>query len=352
MVRSTANNIADEVARFGIHRVRGVGHDRHKTAWEVKCGGCGIEYRAYWQANSSPELMIKNMRQRKWNVGKGDRPLCPDCDHPGKDHSPLPKSAAVSDAPHIAPLPKTALAQALVTAGVQLVVGKEKPKPSWDEYRAKLQMPPSQELLATAELGTLVTKALDKLDSVKMRRDEAVQRVRELRLAGLVKARAIRSARALERRERAEARKQAAAEERLAAPWVRPAPVTAPITTTTINEEKKMNIEPRKTPPSVAPKITHSVFQALDAYFDGNTRLYTGGYDDARVAKECGTTEDIVAYLRRETFGELAEDPRIASIRADIDRIDEQAAVIARNLVGEIKGLRSRLDQVAANLKR
>lgn len=96
-----------------------------------------------------------------------------------------------------------------------------------------------------------------------------------------------------------------------------------------------------------SPKITHAVFQLLDGVFDPLKRLYKSGYTDQRVAREAGTTEEIVAYLRNETFGALAEDPRISNMRDDLELLRMEAAETFAKLQKGIGELHSRLEQVA-----
>ncbi|HEY4356004.1 MAG TPA: hypothetical protein VGN16_09675 [Acidobacteriaceae bacterium] len=105
--------------------------------------------------------------------------------------------------------------------------------------------------------------------------------------------------------------------------------------------------------PNPSPKVAHAVFQALDTHFDGEKRRYTGnGWDDARVAKEAGTTEEIVAYLRNETFGALAEDPRVQKIADDLLLLEMQIEEVVTNSKRAFRDLNSRLDQLKAALAR
>jgi hypothetical protein len=67
-----------------------------------------------------------------------------------------------------------------------------------------------------------------------------------------------------------------------------------------------------------SPKLQRTVYALLDTVFDEEARRYKQGYSDAQVAKDCGTSEAVVAYLRHDAFGELAEDPRIAGLRDDV----------------------------------
>lgn len=237
MGRSTVlHRIEEEAALYGFHKARDTANGIFKTGWQIRCSNCQRDYRANWGPDTSPSLMVKNMRVRKWDVARGERPLCPDCQHPHKA-APMPKPEQPV-AEHCTPWPNTALARAFVQAAAVEIVKRA---------------PQAQE------------------------------------------------------------------------------------------EEPKMN---------VAPKIAREVFTGLDAYFDAKSRLYSNGYDDARVAKECGTTADVVAYLRREAFGELAADPRLDAIRKDTAALKIDIATALRVLEGRLRDMESRLDQATASARK
>lgn len=240
----------EAASNIGFTRRPG-GHDRHRIAWEIACSECGKKFSAYWNMNFRPEAMVKQMRVRRWDVGFGQRPFCPECAHPKKVKSEKPVDI-------LHELPRTAFAQELVRASVELIVKQP------DSPILTLQSIPEPLKLSEPHL------------------------------------------------------------------------------------EIKMSNKP-----SPSPKVSHAVFQTLDAHFDGDKRRYTGnGWDDARVAKEAGTTEEIVAYLRNETFGALAEDPRLEKIAEDITLLEMQFDEIAANSKKAFRDLHSRIDQVRASMGR
>lgn len=67
------------------------------------------------------------------------------------------------------------------------------------------------------------------------------------------------------------------------------------------------------------PKLARKIYAALDDHFDETKRLYHGNATDATIAKEIGTSETIVARIRTEAYGELAEDPAIQSVRDQLE---------------------------------
>lgn len=360
--------IETEAARFGFVRKRGGGHDRHKACWELKCSKCPVEFHAYWPPQIPPEQMVKNMRVRRWDVGQGMRPLCPVCAHPSKNKAPLSKPEWQNFTPHIEPLPQTALTTALVSAGVKLVSKPQPQLPSFEEYKAKLTVPfgdynagaappPTLGILANAERNTRLDAAADTLVAAIQGVEAAEENVKLAdieRRALMQKAASLaREAKAIKVAERRERKAAAVAEARKIVEAHRAA--IAPTQPVTISE-KIMNTTSQAPafvkPPTPSPKISHAVFQTLDSIFDSEKRLYRNGYTDQRVAKECGTSEDVVAYLRYETFGALAEDPRISAIRDDVELAKMELAELVKNWDAKLKAFDSRIEQVAANTGR
>lgn len=350
------NGIERDAARAGFYKRLGRGHDHHKTAWSIKCSKCPKEFGAYWNANTSPALMVKNLRVRQWDVGIGVRPLCPSCAHPRADKHPEPKPESQSFAPHIAELPRTKLAEAMVAAGVVLASNPQPPVPSYEELldRVKLdvpgEVPPSQAAMIHANQQSAINVITEEVDGARTSRNEALAKTRqsnaellEAQRARAAKAREIRSLRCEERRQR----KIAKAAEEVARKLACPVNPTPPPQLSVPFVEIKMSNKPSPTP-----KITHAVFQQLDAVFDGAKRLYKHGWSDARVAKECGTSEDVVQYLRFETFGELAEDPRIQAIMDDIQLLSMQFDDVKKNTERAIRDLNSRVEQLRGVIAR
>jgi hypothetical protein len=70
-----------------------------------------------------------------------------------------------------------------------------------------------------------------------------------------------------------------------------------------------------------SPKIARRVFGLLDDHFDETTKRYRAGYSDERIAKEADTAIELVMRLRREAYGELAEDPKITELRDEIELV-------------------------------
>lgn len=350
--QSILASIESDAARAGFFKKRDTSHDQHRTAWAIKCAKCPKGFSTFWSPQTSPELMIKNMRVRRWDVGKGLQPLCPDCAHPSK--SPVNKSLPVvfEDTPFIKPLPETKLAQALVDAGIALAA-KPQPAPmTFEEVldRVAIEPPPSVQVAERAQKKIWLNIVTEEVTAGKVVLAEAIEKMQtakeELLAAQQARAavaRAVRSQRCEERRQR----KIAEAAAHLAEIARKNAEPQPPIKLSVPFVEIKMSNKPSPTP-----KITHAVFQQLDAVFDGAKRLYKHGWTDAKVAKECGTSEDVVTYLRFETFGELAEDPRLQSIKDDIQLLEMQIADVKKNSDKAIRDLLSRVDQLQGSMPR
>lgn len=353
-------SIEADAERYGFFKRRlGIGGNQ-STAWVINCSKCPKEFRAYWPPNTSPALMVKNMRKRHWDVGLGERPLCSGCAHK-KDRAPE-KKPATSFEVHVPELPRTVIAHRLVDAGVKLGSALPPPMPTevaisqfskvvrWSDNIAKneVSVPPSVQIMHNAEVG-----------AHEHRREELRNELTGIRAKIADNDAAVAALALKERQDRMEAARKARLEKdaRRDAEIKRQAEIVA----------QKKYLEPTPAPklsiptveikmtdnklPTPSPKITHVVFQQLDAVFNTDKRLYNHGWTDQRVAQECGTSEEVVAYLRRETFGELSEDPRVTSLREDIRLMEMEFEDITKKFNAQLAELRSRVDQMAAHFK-
>lgn len=315
--KTASQRIELEAARFGFTRQWGRGPEAQKAAWVINCSVCKMEFRAYWPAHVPTESMVKNMRMRHWDVGQGMRPLCPTCAHPTKDKSPAKKPEAQNFKPWEPPGKQFPVYHALLSAAER------------NARRAELK-----ETLADAEADLIEAEA------------HLVLKQEECAAARRTRVQAAADARAKARVERVKRKAEEIANRPPPTPprlWIVPPNLhaAAPMPTVIPTVENPVN------KPNVAPKIMHAVFQQLDVVFDAQKRLYHSGWTDQRVAKECGTSDDVVTYLRYETFGELAEDPRIKSLRDDIALLGMQLDEVVKNSTSAIRDLTSRVDQMA-----
>jgi hypothetical protein len=341
--------IETDAGRYGFYKKSGDGPERHKIAWAIKCSKCPMEFRAYWPPNTSPALMVKNMRVRHWDIGQGERPLCPTCAHK-KDRGPDPKPAQQFEV-HVPELPKTKITEELVREGLAYaartvmpasLVRRLPPEPS-----AIKPLPPSQQVMIEADGWVSLTRNLAIVDGLKAKLVEkreklsdTQQRLFDARRERMEAARKVRQDKEARRRDEIRVAAEAVAKKQYVPAAVAPPRLSVPHVEIRMTDSKS---------PTPSPKIAHVVFQQLDAVFSAEKRLYNHGWTDQRVAKECGTSEDVVAYLRTETFGQLAEDPRISALRDDIALMGMEAERVRKEWEAQLHELRSRVEQMAAH---
>ena len=100
-------------------------------------------------------------------------------------------------------------------------------------------------------------------------------------------------------------------------------------------------------PSPAAMKAQVAMFQLLSDHFDADTGRYGAGWDDKRVGIETGLAPDVVAEFRKAGFGDLKELPEIASLRTDINALEQLAREQNGALMQEVAGLRARLAKVS-----
>jgi len=334
--------IETEAARYGFHKHTNLMMGTRKISWRIKCANCPAEFSAYWVANTSPDLMVKNMRIRQWSVGKGERPLCPKCAHPKADKHPKPTPDNVID--HYVPSP-TAMKAAIIAA-----CGKKVDKITAEQVGIAISH------TIDSEVATGV--ALPVLDKARLKNGASMSELAtEARTHGALftqgqltppadLAPPKKRTRGPDKKPRKSPRRTIDYKTEFADRTFKPFPASPkPI----VDEATEMNAT--MTNPTPKPKIAHAVFQQLDAVFDSEARLYKNGYTDQRVAQDCGTSEDVVAYLRKETFGDLAEDPRISSLREDLELARLEMLDVLKKMNGLYDALASRIEQIAMTTK-
>ena len=342
MNHSTLRNIEADAARYGFFKVTSHHGGNRKIAWKIKCSHCPREFTSYWLGAMTPEAMGRNMRVRGWDVGKGDRPLCPDCSHPHTDKHPKDAPKGQSNDRYIPPETATvaALEKAVAkkyVALVEEVAGAKLPK----DIAARIPMvvahvkatePHLHDLKNGAAISAIAkeTKVSGYVGTLRPPTDLAPPPAPIKRGPGRPK-------------------KQVDYGHEFDGRVYAKQPDEVRVAETTVDDEaNEMNPNSNPTP---KPKIAHAVFQELDAVFDSETRLYKSGYTDQRVATDCGTSEEVVAFLRRETFGELAEDPRITGLREDLELARMEMTDVLKKMNALYDALASRIEQIVATTK-
>lgn len=319
---STQKNIEEAAARMGFV-MRRMPPDFHRVQWVLKCSACSREHATPWGGGMPPEAMAAQMRRKQWDVDIGMRPLCPSCKVTHKAPKKKPEHQNFN---RWVP-PESMIFDRLLDAA---------------NKRAKLAMIPK-----AIETLVQVEQQLEAVAKEKrvLQADLAAAERLEAQRARVAKARQARLDRIhredRERAQRAEHLAEELARQGTNVIAINEAPqayAQAP------QAEKETDMKPN---PAPSPKITHTVFQHLDDVFDAERRLYKNGYSDQRVARDCGTTEEIVAWLRSETFGELAEDPRLGNIRDDLELLRMESAETFAKLQKQIAEIANRVEQIA-----
>lgn len=328
------DSIESDAARMGFVRYREP-PDYRTIVWKIQCSRCPAEFKAHWNPGSKPDLMQKNMRVRQWDVAVGMRPLCPICAR-SPNKAPLAKPEHQNFKPYIPP--RTAVFDGLLKAAEKRAHQEEMAHLTEVVLDLNQAVADHKQEVAEIKIEKRATRATEAEEMRRARTRERISTAQKARWARI-------KARDQATKEAREAGSDAMAAMKLREHLQSIKPVSPQEPQHAPQAKEEENIMKNGLSPS--PKITHTVFQLLDDIFDPVKRLYKSGYTDQRVARESGTTEEVVAYLRTETFGALAEDPRISNMRDDLELLRMEAAETFAKLQKGIGELQSRLEQVA-----
>jgi len=107
--------------------------------------------------------------------------------------------------------------------------------------------------------------------------------------------------------------------------------------------------ERKVTSTSVAPnpKIARQIYASLDDHFNEKKRVYNSGWSDAKIAKELDVSVSVVTAIRKEAYGELAEDPAITAFKEDIELLKlefaDQFAKLSSSFMARLSTLESQI---------
>jgi ribosome-binding protein aMBF1 (putative translation factor) len=79
--------------------------------------------------------------------------------------------------------------------------------------------------------------------------------------------------------------------------------------------------EPASRPSGPDLKIARRIYSTLDEHFDESIKRYREGWSDRAVAEALDVSVEIVTRIRKEAYGEIAEDPRIKEMREEVEMI-------------------------------
>jgi len=98
------------------------------------------------------------------------------------------------------------------------------------------------------------------------------------------------------------------------------------------------------------PKIARKIYAALDDHFDEAKKLYRPGWSDAKIAAEIDTSPEIVARIRKDGYGDLAEDPVIQALRDDVELLRMEVAEIYAKRDVELNGILTKIADLDARI--
>lgn len=93
-------------------------------------------------------------------------------------------------------------------------------------------------------------------------------------------------------------------------------------------------------------KVMRRTISAIEDVFDEVRMLYAGAESDATVAKRLDMSPEFVAKVRREAFGELAEDPELAKVRGELLVLKEDISRAEGKLLDKVAAI---LDPIRAD---
>lgn len=111
------NRIEAQALSYGIKKSLRDGVSHAPVFWHVTCD-CGEVGKVPADGNTSPELMVRNMRKRGWDLREGKPPKCPPCVHPKKDPDMSKPGAVIHVAEPIPPSTVPASVSTKITLGV------------------------------------------------------------------------------------------------------------------------------------------------------------------------------------------------------------------------------------------
>lgn len=95
-------------------------------------------------------------------------------------------------------------------------------------------------------------------------------------------------------------------------------------------------------PSPAAIKAQAKMYSLIANHFDPERGCYSAGWSDAKISTEAGVSVDLVAEVRKETFGDLKVPPELAALTADIEAFEQLAKEQYGSLQTELTALRGR----------
>lgn len=92
--------------------------------------------------------------------------------------------------------------------------------------------------------------------------------------------------------------------------------------------------QPVAAPPAVTvlPREMVPIIEKIDAFYDVAGKRWRAPWSDQKIGEALSLPAAKVAYVRRDLYGELAADPELAAIRADVDSLREMLGAVELRL--------------------
>lgn len=112
-------------------------------------------------------------------------------------------------------------------------------------------------------------------------------------------------------------------------------------------KEEPANDAPAQPVPSDAAKrAKRMVYMALEDYYDDSKKGYKSPHSDASIAKELGVSEALVAKIREEDFGPLAEPSELAALRKELGDAVLTVADVKAKFNAELAALQKQAERI------
>jgi hypothetical protein len=87
------------------------------------------------------------------------------------------------------------------------------------------------------------------------------------------------------------------------------------------------------------------MFGLLQGNFDPDTGTYGAGYSDAKIAEECRLSVELVAAVRKQTFGDLKVPAEVEQLTNDIEALESLLNESIAPIQSELRALKARVTE-------
>jgi hypothetical protein len=102
--------------------------------------------------------------------------------------------------------------------------------------------------------------------------------------------------------------------------------------TTTPTTSPTPTLPQSPTPVSVSPREMVSIIEKIDAFYDIGGKRWRAPWNDQKIGEALSLPAAKVAYVRKDLHGDLAADPELVAIRAEVDSLREMLGTLELRL--------------------